>query len=130
MIKLSIWLTSSIPASKPFEAPEFGQVSGILNVGGRRVAMDNDRLVLHECPISFIVSPDALRHRVGGRAAEHTPEHFQGNVDPVILIDRSRSITLDTRDEQNNQDALASAPEGANARGRASCAVSPHSRSI
>src|SRR3990170_4189132 len=71
--------------------------------------MDNDRFVLHERPVSFIITPDAFRLRVGGRPSEHTPEHLQGSIDPAILLDRSRSITLDARDEQDNQDTLAPA---------------------
>src|ERR1700682_1406946 len=73
--------------------------------------MDNHRLVFHERPVPLIVTPGAPRLRVGARPAEHTPEHFQGGVDPVILVDRSRSITLDARDEQDNQDTLAPALE-------------------
>jgi len=99
---------AGISAHRPAEAPEFGQVSGILNVCGRRVAMDNDGFVLHERSVSFIITPDALRFRVGGRPSEHTPEHLQSSINPIPL-DRSRSITLDARDEQDNQDTLAPA---------------------
>ena len=73
--------------------------------------MHNDRLIFHQCPVSFIVAPHALRLRIGGRPSERTTEHLQGSVDPAILVNRSRSITLDTRDEQDDQHPFAPATE-------------------
>lgn len=66
---------------------------------------------LHERPVPFIITPDVLRLRIGRCPAKHTPEHLQGGVDPVLLVDRGRTIALDARDEQDNQDTLATAAE-------------------
>jgi hypothetical protein len=104
-------LSLTIAAHRSAEAREFGQVSGVLDVGARRVALHNDRLVFHQCPVSFIVAPDALRLRIGGRPSDDTTEHLQGSVDPAILVNRSRSITLDARDEQDDQHTFAPATE-------------------
>ena len=84
-------------------------MSGVLDVGARRVAMDDDWFVFHQCAVSFIVAPDTLRLWIGGRPSKHTPEHVQGSVDPAILVDGSPPITLDARDEQNDEDTLAPA---------------------
>ena len=54
--------------------------------------MHDDRLVLHERAASLVITPDALRLRVGRRTSEHAPEHLQSGVDPVLLVDRSIDV--------------------------------------
>ena len=73
--------------------------------------MNNDRFVFYQCPVSFIVAPDAFRLRIGGRPSEDPTKHLQGCVDPMILVNRSRSITLDARNEQDDQHPFAPATE-------------------
>jgi hypothetical protein len=89
-------------ASRPIlrqNLPSSAKFSGVLDIDGRRVAMDNDRLVLHQHATSFIVAPDALRLWVSGCAAEHAPEHLQRRINPTLLIDRGGSArsTLGTK---------------------------------
>ena len=62
--------------------------------------MDNHRLVLHERAIPLLITPDALRLRVGRCSSKYTAEHLEGRVDPVLLVDRCRTIALDARNEQ------------------------------
>jgi hypothetical protein len=62
--------------------------------------MNHHRLVSNERTVSFIITPDALRPWVSGRASEDAPEHLQGGVDPV-----RRSVAFDARDEQDDKDA-------------------------
>jgi hypothetical protein len=45
---------------RPAETPEFAQVSGLLDVGGHCIAMNDDWLVSHEHAVPFIVTPDAF----------------------------------------------------------------------
>lgn len=98
-----------VPTQRPAETPEFDQISGILDVGGRRTAMNDDWLGPHQHAVPFIVAPDSFRLRVGSRPSEHTSKHFQGSGDPALLVNRSRPVTLDTGHEQDNQDTLAPA---------------------
>jgi len=65
----------------------------------------------HERTIALVVAPDALRLRVGGGAAEHVPEHLERRVHPGLLIDGRRPVTLNARDEEDHQDALAPAAQ-------------------
>ena len=52
-------------------------------------------------------------------------DRCEGSVDPAILLDRSRSITLDARDEQDNQDTLAPALHWQSAPGGLLAPLSP-----
>lgn len=92
------------------EAPERGEVPGILDIGGCGLTVDDDRLVF-ERAASLVITPDALCLRVGGRTSENAPDHVQRSVDPVILGDGRPSIALDARHEQTDQDALAAFSE-------------------
>src|SRR3989449_3361077 len=67
---------ASVATHPPAEVSELGKVPGIFDVGRCRIAMHDDRLILHECTTSFIVAPDALCFRVRRRAAEDTAEHL------------------------------------------------------
>jgi hypothetical protein len=69
--------------------------------------MDDNRLILHERPMAFIIAPDAPRLRIGSRLAENPPEHLQRGVNPAILVNWGRSVTLDARNEQDDENALA-----------------------
>jgi hypothetical protein len=62
-------------------------------------------------PPALLISPDALGLGVGGRAAEHAPEHLERRVDPALLIDGRRAIALDAGDEEDHEDALAAAAQ-------------------
>src|SRR5713226_7716652 len=68
-------------------------------------------LVFHESPVSLIITPDALRLRIGRGPSEHTSEHLQGGIDPVLLVDRGCSFAFNARDEQNHKDALTTTTE-------------------
>lgn len=82
-----------------------------MDVGGGRVALHDDGLVHDERPPALVISPDARGLGVGGRAAEHAPEHLERRVDPALLIDGRRAIALDARDEEDHEDALAAAAQ-------------------
>jgi len=68
-------------------------------------------LVHHERASSLIIAPDAFGLRVGGRAAEHAPEHLERGVDPALLVDRGRSVALDAWNEKDHEDAHPAAPQ-------------------
>jgi hypothetical protein len=85
------------------EPSELGKILGRL---------DDHGLVLYESPASLVITPDTLRLGIGGRSSEDTPEHLQRGVDPVLLVDQRRSVAFDARDEEYNEDALASLSEG------------------
>ena len=74
----------------------------MLDVGRSRVAVHDDGLVHDEGSAAFVVSPDALGLRVGGRAAEHAPEHLERGVDPALLIYGGGSVALDARNEEHH----------------------------
>src|SRR2546426_6862509 len=81
--------TSPWRASRPIllqKVSELGKVPGVFDVGRCRIAMHDDRLILHQCTTSFVVAPDALCFRVGRCAPEDTAEHLQGCVDPARLV--------------------------------------------
>src|SRR5690349_7127992 len=67
-------------------------------VGRYRVAMHNDRFVLDESTSSLVVAPDAPCPWIGRRAAEDTPEHLQGGVDPVCLVNCGDPVAFDAWD--------------------------------
>src|SRR5437899_1600144 len=79
------------------EGAERGEVGAVLNIGGGRVAVDDDGLVHDEGAAALVVAPHALGLRVGGRAAEDAPEHLERGVDPALLVDRRRAVTFDAR---------------------------------
>src|SRR6266849_3100795 len=81
-------LTSHLPAKRA----ELGEVVLVLDIGGRRVAMDDPRLVPDQGATSLVVAPDTLGLRIGGRTAEHPPEHLQGGIHPARLIDSRRTV--------------------------------------
>jgi hypothetical protein len=49
-----------LPAHLPAEGSERGEFAVVLDVGWRRVAVDNHWLVQHESGSPLVVSPDAL----------------------------------------------------------------------
>jgi hypothetical protein len=106
---------------------EGGEVAAILDVGCRCLAVQDNRLVLHERPSSLVVAPDALRLREGSCAAEHAPEHFQCRVDPERLVDDGRSVPFDAWNEQDNEDTLASTAEDPPPLGKCLCSFLRHS---
>jgi hypothetical protein len=106
--------TSPWRASRPIlpaEVSEFGKVPGVFDVGRRRIAMHDDRLVLHKCTASFVVAPDALCFRVGRCAPEDTAEHLQDCVDPARLVNGCHPIAFNTRDKQDDKNPLQSSTE-------------------
>jgi hypothetical protein len=92
----------------PAEGAERGKVRLVLHVSRSRIAGDDHRLVHHKRSAALVVAPDALGLRVGGRAAEYAPEHLERCVYPALLVYGGGSVALDTRDEEDNEDALAS----------------------
>jgi len=44
-------------------------------------------------------------------SGEHAPEHLQSGIDPACLVDRRGAVALDARDEQHDQDTLATAQQ-------------------
>lgn len=73
--------------------------------------MNNDRLIFHERAVSFIIAPDTLRSGIRRRPSKHAAEHLQGAVDPALLVNRSRSVAFDARNEQDDENTLATAAE-------------------
>jgi hypothetical protein len=54
---------------------------------------------------------EQISGRLGGRTAEHTPEHLERRIDPSWLVDRRFTVALDAGDEQHHEDALAPAAQ-------------------
>ena len=105
--------TSPCRASRPNfrqKVPRLGDAV-VLDVARRRVAVDHHGLILDERATSLVVPPDALRLRIGGRAAEDAAEHLERGIHPARLVDRGRSIPFDVWDEEDHEDALAPAAQ-------------------
>src|SRR5207249_2356555 len=92
---------ASVATHPPAKVSELGKIPGVFDVGRCRIAMHNDRLILHQCTTSFVVAPDALCFRVGRCAPEDTAEHLQGCVDPARLVNGCHPIAFNTRDKQD-----------------------------
>src|SRR5437879_4153488 len=95
----------------PAKVSELGKIPGVFDVGRCRIAMHDDRLILHQCTTSFVVAPDALCFRVGRCAPEDTAEHLQGCVDPARLVNGCHPIAFNTRDKQDDKNPLQSSTE-------------------
>jgi len=65
------------------------------------------RFVAHQMLATFVITPDALRSRVGGSSAEDRTERLQCRVDPVVLIHRCHAVPLDARNKEKDEYALA-----------------------
>src|SRR5207249_5502507 len=50
---------ASVATHPPAKVSELGKIPGVFDVGRCRIAMHDDRLILHQCTTSFIVAPDA-----------------------------------------------------------------------
>src|SRR6266446_7070174 len=51
---------ASVATHPPAKVSELGKIPGVFDVGRCRIAMHDDRLILHQCTTSFVVAPDAL----------------------------------------------------------------------
>lgn len=95
-------------SAKPAER---GEVAAVLNIERRRIAMNDNRFISHKSATPFVIAPYTLRLRIGGRAAENATKHLESRVDPVLLVDRSCSVPLDARNEQDHQNAFTAGPQ-------------------
>src|SRR5947207_13965430 len=64
------------------EASEIGQIAVVLDVGGRRIAVDHDRLVLDQDVASLVLPPGPRRLGVSVGAAEPPAGHLRRRVYP------------------------------------------------
>jgi hypothetical protein len=83
----------------------------IIDVRRRRVAVHDNRFVLHKSAGSLVVPPNPLRFRVGCRPSEDSPKHLKGGVNPMRLIDGRSSVSLNAGDEKDDEKAFSSFPE-------------------
>jgi len=74
-----------------------------LNCCGVHVGVDDHGIVLHQYAALLIVSPDTSRPRVCCGASKNTTEQVKGRINPLILVDGSLTISLHTRDEEDNE---------------------------
>ena len=69
--------------------------------------MHHDRLIEDQNPVPFVVSPNAPCLGIGRSTPEHAAEHFQGALDPKVLVDGSLPVPFDAGDEQNDKNTFA-----------------------
>ncbi|MBI2835928.1 MAG: hypothetical protein HYX76_16035, partial [Acidobacteria bacterium] len=105
---LSLARLASHPSA---ETPKRSEVSGVLDVGWRPVTVDDDGFVLNKRATSLVITPDALRLRVGRRASDHAPKQLQSGVDPVILVDDRAAVALNAGTNRTTRMLLRPPPE-------------------
>jgi hypothetical protein len=70
---------TGVAAHRSAEDPEFRQVSGVLEIGARRVAIDEDRFVCHQCAL---LCSHARRLREDGKTDPHGTVVQNGSLCP------------------------------------------------
>jgi hypothetical protein len=93
------------------EIAKLGEIVVVIDVRRRRVAVHDNRFVLHKRAGSLVVPSNPLRFRIGRRPAKDSPEHLKGSVNPMRLIDGRSSVALHAGDEKDDEKAFSSFPE-------------------
>lgn len=92
----------------PAKSSEGCEILGSLDHFGRHIAVQNHRIVFDQCTAMFIIAPNTSCSRISGRSSENASKEVKRLPNPKFLIDFRDTVSLNTRNEQDDQKTFSS----------------------